>query len=135
MSFILATIMAASGTIATTYGYGEQYCGPDSDPETCEVGATTASGLPFDPDLPTAAIALKEATVMRPTIVLLRVEGGVCTPITFIDKKNSRYYRKDKAIDLTPGALRALGVNPKSYWSGRVYVCEKAKVLQLDAVK
>lgn len=130
MSFILATIIAASGSIATTYGYGERYCGEIS-PRSCQIGATTASGVPFNPELPTAAIALKQGTIMRPVVVMLRVEGGFCTPILFTDKKHPRYYKSTKPIDLTPGALRALGVKPKSYWSGRVFVCKIPKVLQV----
>lgn len=122
-SFILATILAASGTTATTYGYGEQYCG-EEEPISCDLGAITASGVPFDPNLPQAAIALKQQTVMHPIIVGLRTESGPCAPIQFVDKKHARFYGSDHPFDLTPGALRAMGVLPSATWSGRVYVCE-----------
>lgn len=126
MNFILATLLAANGMIATTYGYGERSCG-EIRPQACQKGATTASGIPFDPNRPTAAIALKKASIMHPIVVMIRVEGGMCTPILFIDKKHPRYYRSSKPIDLTPGALRALGVRPHATWSGKVYICPRLR--------
>lgn len=123
---------------ATTYGWGEMMCGDVGKARSCSEGAITASGQVFDPELPTAAIAAPFNLRMPKTgvEVYMKVEGGECTKILVNDKKNPRFIGK-KPFDLTPGALRALGVNPTRHWSGKVLLCtqdEIRKVLENEEI-
>lgn len=110
-------------SFSTTYGYGEFYCGDIGRPRPCERGAITASGEPFDPDLPTAAVFAPTNLRIIPTVVHMRIDDGPCAEILVTDKGNPRFIGK-RGFDLTPGALRALGIEPHSKWSGYVQPCQ-----------
>lgn len=98
--------------ISSTYGFGEWNCGDIGKAKPCIKGQPTASGVLLDPDAPQAAIAAPTNMRMRPVTVYMRVPGGPCVAIQVIDKMNPRYIG-ERGFDLTPGALRALGVEPK----------------------
>lgn len=98
--------------LSSTYGFGEFNCGDIGKPKPCVEGQPTASGLPLRPDLPTAAVAAPTNLRMYPVVVHMRVPGGPCVEILVNDKMNPRYIGK-RGFDLTPGALKALGLEPK----------------------
>lgn len=98
--------------LSSTYGFGEYNCGDIGKPKPCVKGQPTASGVLLDPNLPQAAIAAPTNLRMYPVSVYMRVPGGPCVAIQVVDKMNPRYIGK-RGFDLTPGALRALGVEPK----------------------
>lgn len=121
---MLTFIMLASGLVATTYGWKERFCGSPMIPVPCALGAVTASGEIFDPDLPSVAVPMPENLITRPTYVWLKIEGGSCKRLRINDKKHWRYIGTG-GFDLTPAAVRKLtGSEPKRYWSAKVYVCE-----------
>jgi len=107
---------------STTYGYGENNCGDVGYPVPCTYGATTASGQPFSPDTPTAAVAAPKGVLAIPTRVYLRVGLGPCVEIIVNDKMNPRYIGT-RAFDLSPGALEALGITPDKTWTGIIQSC------------
>lgn len=116
-------IIIASGLLSTTYGHGEINCGDIGSPVPCEVGAVTASGVPFDPSLPQAAVAAPSDLRLRARSIKLRVDGGPCRKIQLVDKMNPRYIGK-RGFDLTPEAVRLLTGKPATAaWSGIVHVC------------
>ena len=120
---IMEYITLASLYVSTTYGYGEMYCGDESNPATCDSGATTASGLPFNPDMPYVAVPAPVGLRIVPqTIFFWSGKYQSCIPLQVVDKKNQRFVGKG-GFDFTPGALKKLGIVPKRYWSGRVNVC------------
>ena len=123
-------IQRADGMTGTTYGWGEMMCGDIGKPVPCDKNATTASGQPFDPELPTAAIAAPTRLRMPSGgfEVYLKVEGGECAKILVNDKKNPRFIDK-KPWDLTKGALEALGVDATRHWSGKVFICKEEDVV------
>jgi len=98
--------------LSSTYGYGEHHCGDYGEPTPCIKGTITASGDTFDPELPTAAIAAPRNLKMVSTVVYMSANGGRCVAITVNDKMNERYIGK-RGFDLSPGALKALGLEPK----------------------
>lgn len=114
----------ASGLWASVYGFGEYMCGDVGFPRACEVGATTASGEGFDPDLPTAALAAPADLRMEARDVWLRLDGGPheCRRIRINDKMHPRWIGV-RGFDLTPAAVRRLGGVPTPKWGGRVHVC------------
>lgn len=107
-------ITNATFSIATTYGYGEYSC--ISQDHRCTSGAITASGEIFDPNLPTAAIYLPVNMKLRPVWVWLKYKEK-CARIRINDKKGK------KGFDLSPMALKLLGVKPHKSWSGKIEVC------------
>ena len=108
--------------VSSTYGFGEYYCGDIGRPKPCVKGQTTASGDTFDPDLPTAAVAAPASLRMYNVVVYMSVNSGPCVPILVNDKMNERYIGV-RGFDLTPGALVALGLEPKPQMI-RVESCE-----------
>lgn len=121
---LIDLLMIASGLPATTYGFGEHFCGDVGKPVPCAYGAVTASGEVFDPSLPTAAIAAPFTLLLKPTLVRLRIPGGKCRAIRITDKMNPRWIGK-RGFDLTPAAVRLLTEgesHPK--WSSKVEVCK-----------
>jgi hypothetical protein len=113
----------ASNVKSTTYGYGEMMCGEPGQPRPCEVGATTASGEPFDPAIPSAAIAIPHNMVMVAMDMYVKIPGGTCHKIRLNDKMNERWigYR---GFDLSPAAVKLLtGKEASSNWSGKVSLC------------
>jgi hypothetical protein len=111
-----------SGLVATTYGYSEKSCGTEK-PTECKHGAVTASGVLLNPDLPQAAIAIPKKYRVRPTTVCLKTKNGKKAYITIIDKMNERFVG-NRSYDLTPAALKALGIEPNPFWSDRIYSCQ-----------
>ncbi len=108
---------------ATTYGHGEAgKCGDVGAPVACTAGATTSSGEPFDPEDATAAVPAPAKQRTRPMFVSVRSVNGVCVQIRVNDKGNPRYIGV-RGLDLTPGALRLLGIKPTKHWSGKLEVC------------
>jgi len=121
---MLSYLLAASGATATIYGVsGEMYCGSPDSPQACDSSATTASGEPFDPTKPTAAVAIPNKYILRPGWVMLRLEGGKCSPVRINDRMNERYVHTDIRFDLSPAAVASLGGTPSPTWSGRVHIC------------
>ena len=111
---------------ATTYGYGETYCGDPHGPVTCDATATTASGLPFDPEEAHVAVHLPpEVTarvLIRPgrwQVCLRHAVTGTPTWLPVTDKKG-----RPGGLDLSPGALRLLGIEPSPAFSGNLTPCE-----------
>lgn len=124
---LLELLATASGLLATTYGHGEMMCGDIGKPRPCILGEPTASGEPFDPSIPTAAIAAPTAFRLKATIVRLRIPGGQCQPIRINDKMNPRYIGV-RGFDLTPAAVELLTGTSSPYWSGKVEVCPKLRI-------
>ena len=116
-------IQTASGLISTTYGYGEYMCGEVGSPRPCSVGAITSTNMEFYPDAPTAAIFVPASLYFRPTWIRLRVGDNACAWVLLNDKGNERFYKK-RGFDLTPGALKVLGIKPSKYWKGVVHICD-----------
>lgn len=116
-------IIAAHGLLATTYGWSEMNCGDIHAPRKCELGATTASGLPFDPNIPFVAIAAPADYVLRPTVVYLKTRTGRCHALNIIDKMNPRYIGI-RGFDLSPAAVTLLTGKPAHpKWQERLYLC------------
>lgn len=111
---------------ASTYGYGELMCCDIGNPCPCGEGATTASGDKFDPELPTAAVFAPTSLPMTNVTVYMQHNDGPCVAITVNDKGNPRFIGK-RGFDLTPGALRALGITPSPTWSGMIKECTNEK--------
>lgn len=112
-------MLATFVVLATTYGFGESFCGDPGFAVPCSIGATTASGIPFDPDKPHVAIYMPGNYILRKgkTICFLHKNGKhVYLPIT--DKKKSPI-----SYDLSPAAVRALGYRPTPYWSKKIKLC------------
>ena len=107
----------------SVYGVNqEKMCGDVGKPVACVQGARTSSGEEFNPDAVTAAVPAPTAQRTRITTVKLRAVSGECVEIRVNDKANSRFIGV-RGLDLTPGALRALGIEPTKYWSGRIEMC------------
>jgi len=120
---ILFYIQLASGLTATTYGHGSHNCGDIGKPVPCSIGATTASGEPFDPSLATAAVFAPSVLRMRPHNVLLKIVGPFrCHKIRINDKGNPRYIGR-RSYDLTPAAVKKLGGKVSRHWSRGVELC------------
>jgi hypothetical protein len=114
-------VMALMKT-ATIYGFGESYCGDIGKAVPCDHRAITASGEPFDPKKPTAAIPMPAKRIMRPTVIWLKTVTGECVAIRLNDKKNARYIGNG-GLDLTPAAVSVLGHDAHKAWSGKVEAC------------
>lgn len=126
-AFILAAVAATSGLGATTYGYGESFCGDETNVRICNGTARTASGLPLGVHLPVVALALPVSYKLRGTYwVPLSLDGGAtCRVVLLADKKHERF-AKTKPWDFSPQALRLFGVKPSKTWSTReVTVCKE----------
>lgn len=125
MDAIILYIMIASGLHSTTYGYSELMCGDIGKPVKCSVGAITASGEVFDPQIPSAAIFSPTRLRMwkRASVMPLRIlPDGKCMFIRINDKGNPRYIGK-RGFDLTPASVKLLGGKVADTWSGKVEVC------------
>lgn len=121
-------LMVASGLISTTYGYGELNCGDINAPRKCEKGATTASGLTFDPDIAFVAIAAPTEFALKPSIVYLKTKHGRCHPIVIIDKMNPRYIGV-RGFDVSPAGVKLLTGKPAtSTWQEKLYICSPKMV-------
>lgn len=116
-------INIALGLLSTTYGYNESHCGDIGKPIPCSVGAITASGEIFDPEMPTMAVFAPTHMKMKATVIYVKLRGvGKCEYIRVNDKGNPRYIGK-RGFDLTPSAIRLLGDIPNRYWSGVIEPC------------
>lgn len=134
MISVLFYILVASGLHSTTYGHGELMCGNIGKPVRCSVGAITASGEVFDPQIPTAAIFSPTSLRMwkRASVMPVRIlPDGKCMFIRINDKMNPRYIGK-RGFDLTPASVKLLGGKVSDKWSGKVEVCGKVLQLNLD---
>lgn len=120
---ILFYIQLASGLPATTYGHGDMNCGDIGKPVACALGAITASGEVFDPELATAAVFAPTSLRMRPHYLPLKIVGPFrCHKIRINDKGNPRFIGK-RSYDLTPAAIRKLGGRVSKHWSQGVELC------------
>lgn len=128
--FLLNTYLTLAVSLqATTYGWGELYCGHPERPVACETGQPTSTGIPLNPwGSATAAIPLPGGLRLPPSglTVHLRVRGRQCRPIRVVDLTNTRWVGV-RGLDLTPAALLALGVEPRSTWSGQLEFCRKPR--------
>jgi hypothetical protein len=82
----------------------------------------TASGITLGSGLPIVAVAAPTKMRTRPYWVKMRVGDSKCKYLLVADKMNPRYIHT-RGFDLTPAALRKLGINPSPHWSGKVEVC------------
>ena len=121
--FYYYVIIALYTGHSTTYGYGEMNCGDIGTPRSCSLGAITASGEPFDPTLPTAAVAAPTNLRGLAVDVWLQIGDGPCIKIRVNDKMNPRYIGK-RAFDLSPEALKQLLGKSSPHWSGVVQTCK-----------
>lgn len=121
-------ILAAHNSIATVYGYSESYCGVNGAAVKCEKGAVTSSGEIFDPEIATMALAVPNDILIRPTMVVIRIESGPCRAIRLNDRKNENAAHTESRWDLTPAAILVLGGKPTPTWSGRIYLCFPIKL-------
>lgn len=127
-SALIVTLIEASllaTNVHTTYGYGETRCGDPHEPRTCDSTATTASGLPFHPDEPHVALHVPSAVTsrvrIRPgrwSVCFLHARTGEPVHLPVTDKKGN-----PGGLDLSPGALRLLGISPSPSWSGNLTPC------------
>ena len=125
---LFSFILAAHGSWATIYGYGESFCGSPDKPAKCEKGAITASGELFDPDQATMALSVPNNIIIRPTIVVVRLNStGECKPILLNDRKNEKHAHSVDRFDLTPATVMYLGGKPSPTWRGRLYLCFPTK--------
>lgn len=108
---------------ATIYGLGEQLCGDPHDPVPCDRTATTASGLPFDPDALHVAVHVPPEVTSRVRIrpgrwrICLRALDGTPTWLPISDKKGRA------GLDLSPEAWRLLGYEPSPWLSATLAPC------------
>ncbi len=120
---LTAFLMLASLLDSTTYGYGEKMCGDVGKPVVCAKGAITASGEPFDVEVPQVALALPAKWRVRAQRIKLRVSGGKCQWVRLVDKMNARWVGL-RGFDLNPAALSLLtGNRAIKHWTGRVEIC------------
>lgn len=117
-------ISIAFGLISTTYGYGEWNCGDIGKPQPCSVGAITASGEPFDPEIATGAVFAPTKLRMEARDVWMQVKDGPCVKIRINDKGNPRFIKK-RGFDLSPKALELLIGRRDPKWVGKLYKCEQ----------
>lgn len=122
--WLVSIIMASSGLGATTYGWGEMMCGDVGKARPCNEEAITASGTPLKDDLPIVALSMPTNRILRKAhTIKISLDGGkTCRRVLLADKKNERF-AETKPWDLTPAALKKLGVEPTKHWSGEVTVC------------
>lgn len=126
-------IFVASSVISTTYGYGEVNCGDIGEPEACQIGAITASGLPFDPSIPFVAIAAPTSFQLKPHSVYLKTKTGKCHRLDILDKMNPRYIG-ERGFDLSPAAVELLTGKPAhAGWSERLFLCSPGQKSMLKS--
>jgi hypothetical protein len=114
----------SSGSISSVYGFGEMFCGDIGHAVACDSRATTASGLPFDPTYPMAAIAAPTNMALKAQVIGLQVAGGKCQAILLADKMHPKWIGV-RGFDLTPAAVTLLTGKPATkYWKDRVFVCQ-----------
>jgi hypothetical protein len=126
-------LQKADGKVATVYGFSEKLCGDVGKPRRCSKGAITASGQMFDPHEPTAAMALpfKFKLPAEGLRVGLMFEGGTCTSILINDKKHPRFINH-KPLDLSIGAVKAMGGIPTKIFSAEVFLCDVEPAVEPD---
>jgi hypothetical protein len=56
--------------------------------------------------------------------VSVKAVNGACVNIRINNKANPKYVGR-RGLDLTPGALRLLGIEPTKHWSGKLEMCEE----------
>lgn len=117
-------LVVASGLTSTMYGIGESNCGDVGHAVPCDSSATTASGLPFDPTQPMAAIAAPEDFVLDARDIFIKTATSKCIRVLLADKMNERYIG-ERGFDLTPEVVRRLtGKEPTEYWSDQIFTCK-----------
>ena len=123
MELFIATAM---GLTATTYGWGEMMCGDIGKPRSCASGAVTASGQPFLPTAPSAAVPAPTKLRITATYIDVKLKNVVdapCVRIIVNDKSNPRWIGQ-RGFDLSPAAVQALTQKmPMPYWSGELEEC------------
>lgn len=107
---------------ATTYGFGEMYCGNIGNPKPCSYGQITASGEVFDPSKATAAIPAPTSLRMTAFNIRVRNYKGECIIIRVNDKSNPRWINK-RGLDLTPKAVELITGKSTPHWSGVLNFC------------
>lgn len=117
-------LVAALAVPATTYGHGEHMCGDPGKPRPCTYGAVTASGRPFRPSEPMVAVHVPPEVThrvrLRPGrwyVCFRHAEDGRDVWLPVLDKKGN------KGFDINPSGLRALGIEPLPWWSGKLSPC------------
>lgn len=125
-----ALLLVASSVISTTYGYDELFCGDIGKPIPCSIGATTASGLPFDPNYPMIAIAAPTSFRLQARVIYVKLVGSSkCHAVLLADKMSPRFI-SERGFDITPAAQRLLtGEDPSPTWSGYIEVCWRSSNL------
>jgi hypothetical protein len=117
-------LLAASGLLSTVYGFGERNCGDVGSARPCELGATTASGVAFDPRIPMVAVAAPFTLDIDARFIFIRTSTSRCMKVLLADKMNERYIGV-RGFDLTPAAVKLLtGKEATPYWSDKVFLCK-----------
>jgi rare lipoprotein A (peptidoglycan hydrolase) len=120
-------IILAGSLSAFTFGYQEKMCGDVKHPTECTVGAKTASGEKFNPNvIASAALPLPKRFKMKAMTILFKARNGNCVKIRVNDRAPAKWLKK-RGFELTPAALRLLGIKPNRKWSGKVELCEPVK--------
>jgi hypothetical protein len=124
---LMELLLLASSVFSTTYGHGERMCGDVGKTRACDRSAVTASGVPFNPDVPMVAIAAPRDMRISAQYIGLRVPGGTCRQVLLADKMNPRYIG-ERGFDLSPAAVALLtGKRATRFWSGNVQLCQLPK--------
>lgn len=122
-------IASSHGLEASVYGFSEKMCGDPGKARRCDRFAVTASGQQFNPQGVTAAISLPVHYRVPPEgiDVWLKLDDGECTKININDKKHYRF-KKTRPLDLSVGAVKAMGGDPHKGWGGKVFLCNPAEI-------
>jgi rare lipoprotein A (peptidoglycan hydrolase) len=120
-------ILLASSLLAFTFGYNEKMCGSAKMPVACSVGAKTASGESFNPNIiASAALPLPRKFKLKTVMIKLKAKNGKCVTIRVNDRSPEKWIGK-RGFEFTPAALRLLGIQPHKKWSGYVELCKDLK--------
>jgi len=116
-------ILLAIESPATTYGYGEPFCGDIGNPKPCLKGAITASGEVFDPEIPTAAVPAPTGfKLSKPINIWVRLPDQTCVKVRINDKSNPRWIA-DRGLDLSPKAVELLTGERTKHFKQKIELC------------
>lgn len=126
LALVMELLIIAQGLRATTYGYGEFFCGVRGRPRPCIKGEPTSSGEEFDPDIATAALPAPGYLHFKPFYVRVKNHTGRCVSIRVNDKANPKWIGV-RGLDLSPRAVELITGNAYRHWSGKLQFCHKNK--------
>lgn len=119
---ILDLALVAAMVPAQVYGYGERYCGDPGKPVSCSVGATTASGTPFNPMRAHVAVpSPKNLRLRKGKFICFMHVSGSKVYLPWTDKK--KWKGGHGGFDFSPRAVEMLGHKPTKHWSAKIKLC------------